>query len=261
MIDIQNESPDYSKTIDSVGVKGVQYPVVVMDKKNIEQSTVALIDMFVSLPKNFRGTHMSRFIEILNNYRGKMSRINMKKILKEIKRKLAAERSQIQVSFPYFIEKTAPVSKSKSILGYDCMLHGVLDEDDNFTEMIEVKVPVHNLCPCSKEISKTGAHNQRGTVTVRISSRKLFWIEDIVSWVEERASAPVYPLLKRSDEKWITETAYERPRFVEDIVRLVSRKLDSFREIEYYSIKAENQESIHNHNAYALIEKRLADGD
>ncbi|MCX7920339.1 MAG: GTP cyclohydrolase FolE2 [bacterium] len=257
MRDIQNETDKRKLKIDRVGVKDIRYPIIVMDKRKEQQSTVASINMYVNLPHHFRGTHMSRFIEVLNRHHGAVSLANLHAILEEIKRALRADSAYIEIAFPYFIEKRAPVSKSKSLMDYLCRF--IASHDDRMHLMLEVNVPVTSLCPCSKSLAKQSAHNQRSMVTVRIDSKKLIWIEDIVALVEQCASAQVYALLKREDERFLTEQAYAHPAFVEDIVRSVAErllKLAKRKQIRFFSVESENFESIHNHNAYAKIEWR-----
>lgn len=255
MRDIQNEKDYRHLEVDRVGVKDILYPIIVMDKRKEQQSTIASINMYVNLPHHFRGTHMSRFIEVLEKHHGAVSLENIHAILEEIKIALKADSAYIEISFPYFIEKRAPISKAKSLMDYRCRFIG--SHDDRMHLTLEVNVPVTSLCPCSKSLSEKSAHNQRSIVTVRIDAKKLIWIEDIVNLVETCASAQVYALLKRSDERYLTEQAYAHPAFVEDIVRSVAEKLlklKNRKQIRSFSVAAENFESIHNHNAYAKIE-------
>ncbi len=253
-IDIQRLSDHRKIDIDKVGVKDIHYPIVVRDKRGGYQHTVARVDMFVNLPHHFKGTHMSRFIQILNKYRKDIAVKNLSKILEEMKVSLEAESAHIYIEFPYFIEKKAPVSGEPSLMEYICNFIGESNEKgEAFT--FGVKVPVMTLCPCSKEISDFGAHNQRGIITLRVRFRKFMWIEDLVEIAESCASSPVYTLLKRADEKFVTEHAYQNPAFVEDVVRCVAEKLLKRDEIVWFSVEAENFESIHNHNAYAYIER------
>jgi GTP cyclohydrolase I len=252
MRDIQMERDTRNIPIDKVGVKDIRYPIVVMDKNKDQQHTVARINMYVDLPHHFKGTHMSRFIEILNQYRGEITMRNMGSILQEMKDRLEATCAHLEMEFPYFIEKEAPVSKARSLMEYRCRLSGTLDEHKDF--VLGVEVPMTSLCPCSKEISQRGAHNQRSAVRVEIRSDKFVWIEDLIGWVEDCGSAPVYSLLKREDEKAVTEQAYDNPMFVEDIVRAVTEKLKSVEGIAWFRVECENFESIHNHSAYALVE-------
>ncbi len=255
MQDIQNQ-PDYRKiAIDKVGVKDIRYPIVVLDKKNKFQHTIASVNMYVDLPHHFKGTHMSRFIEILNEHRGEITVKNFPEILEKMKKRFNAETAHMEVEFPYFIEKAAPVSKAKGLMEYRCRFRGSLSGKKDF--VLEISVPVTTLCPCSKEISRKGAHNQRGVVKVAMRFHGFIWIEDIIKVVEMSASSPVYSLLKRPDEKYVTEHAYDNPRFVEDVVRDIASRLEKTKSIVWFSIEAENWESIHNHSAYAYLEKKV----
>lgn len=261
MIDVQNMHDNRMVEIDKVGVKGIKYPIVVLDKRNGFQHTVANIDMYVNLPHNFKGTHMSRFVEILHEHKNMINMKNIPLILKEMKRRLNAERAHIEIRFPYFIKKEAPVSKAEGYLEYQCAFIGTMDESDKMREFIvSVTVPINTLCPCSKEISAYGAHNQRGMVRVSVRFKKFFWIEDLISLIEECASSDIYSVLKREDEKYVTEKAYENPKFVEDVVRDVALALSLNKNFFWFSIEAENLESIHNHNAYAFIERQNDEG-
>jgi len=252
MRDVQ-KSRDYRKlAINKVGVKDISYPITVMDKNNIFQHTVARINMYVDLPHHFKGTHMSRFVEILNAHRKEMALDKMETTLQKIKDKLGASRAHLEMEFPYFIEKRAPVSGAKSLMEYTCRFLASLSERFDF--ILEMRVPVTSLCPCSKELSRFGAHNQRGVVTVQVRYRDFVWIEDLVAVIEECGSSPVYALLKREDEKFVTERAYENPRFVEDMVREAALRLRKMDNVTWFSVSAENFESIHNHSAYASIE-------
>ena len=253
MNDVQKETAKHSVDIDKVGVKGVKYPIVVLDKKNKNQSTVATINMYVDLPRSFRGTHMSRFIEILDRHKGRMTFHNISPILSEMKEKLDAKSAHLEIAFPYFIEKTAPVSGQKSFMVYECKFIASQYDSDKF--ILEVNVPVMSLCPCSKEISDRGAHSQRSIVTVRIKISSIVWIEDIVNLVEDAASSDVYALLKREDEKYVTEKAYDNPRFAEDMVRHIAVELEKIKQVTWFIVETENYESIHNHNAYASVSR------
>lgn len=242
--------------IDKVGIKDIYYPIVVRDKKQGKQSTIARVNMFVDLPMEYRGTHMSRFVEILNRVRGDIEFDKIRDILCAIKDHLQAQSTHIEIEFPYFIEKQAPVSKTTSLMKYQCRLTGYLGAGDVYHLTSAIEAPVMTLCPCSKELCEASAHNQRSLVTVTICSRKFIWIEDIIELVEANASAPLYSLLKREDEKYITDLAYNNPRFVEDLVRGIAaglKEMEVSRHIIGFSIEAENLESIHNHNAYAYI--------
>jgi GTP cyclohydrolase IB len=255
MIDVQNQPGLNEIDIDMVGISDVSYPVEVLDKKQEKQATTAIINMYVDLPHHFKGTHMSRFIEVLNKYRGEITVRNMGNILREIARSLEAKSAHMELAFKYFIEKVAPISKSKSLMGYDCRFTGSYTLGENEDFILEVKVPVMNLCPCSKEISQTAAHNQRSEVTVRLRFNDFVWIEDIIALIEKSASSDLYALLKRPDEKYVTERAYENPRFVEDIVRIIAKDLMIDEKITWFTVRSINFESIHNHNAYAYIER------
>jgi GTP cyclohydrolase I len=211
--------------------------------------------MYVDLPHRFKGTHMSRFIEVLNQCRGEITVRNVGQILREITRSLEARSAHMELAFKYFIEKEAPVSKSRSLMGYDCRFISAYAEGGEADFVLEVKVPVMSLCPCSKEMSKTAAHNQRSEVTVQLRFNDFVWIEDIVSLVEKSASCDLYALLKRPDEKYVVEQAYDNPRFVEDIVRLLASELMRDEKVSWFSVRSINLESIHNHNAYAFIER------
>jgi GTP cyclohydrolase I len=253
MIDIQNQTDHRNQEINKVGVKNIRYPIIVLDKAKGLQHTVASINMYVDLPHRFRGTHMSRFVEILNKYRGEIAIKTFSRILNEMKQKLHAKTAHLEVEFPYFIEKRAPVSGAKGLMEYVCRFCGSSNEREDF--YLGVRVPLTTVCPCSKEISDFGAHNQRSVVTVHVRFRKFIWIEDIIRTIEESASSDVFAILKRPDEKLVTERAYQNPMFVEDVVREVASKLSGDSNITWFTVESENFESIHNHNAYAYIER------
>lgn len=253
--DIQKEEPKHKISIDAVGVKDILFPIKVEEKKNKVQNTTALISMFVDLPYHFRGTHMSRFISVLHNYQKEFSLLNIQEILLHIKEELEAESSRIEVKFPYFIKKKAPISKIESILDYNCVFYGKILKDNNEDFILEVSVPVLTLCPCSKEISDFGAHNQRAIVKVQVKYISFIWIEELIEIIENSASAPIFSLLKREDEKYITEKSYKNPNFVEDVVRTVSSILLNDSRITWFKVECESMESIHNHSAYAIIER------
>ena len=255
MIDIQNQRDRRRVEVNKVGVKNIEYPITVLDKRNKVQHTVGKVNMYVNLPHHFKGTHMSRFIEILNEYRGTINIKAISTILNKMKEKLNAESAYLEVEFPYFIEKRAPVSGAKSLMGYTCQFLASLT-NGRHSLIVGVTVPVTTLCPCSREISEKGAHNQRSLVSVKVTFHKFFWIEDLIRMVETSASAAVFSLLKRSDEKFVTEKAYENPMFVEDVVRNISLRLNTHPNITWFSVESENLESIHNHNAYACVEKQ-----
>jgi GTP cyclohydrolase I len=253
MKDIQNHADERNIDIDQVGVKGIRYPITVLDKNMGKQQTVATINMYVNLPRQYKGTHMSRFVEILNEHSNRISLQNFSDILREMKKRLNAQSAHMEITFPYFINKRAPVSGSEGLMEYRCTFKGSLDKTSDLITIIHV--PVSTLCPCSKEISDFGAHNQRGEVTLQVRFKKFIWIEDLIRLVEESASSDIYSVLKREDEKFVTERAYEHPMFVEDIVRDIAEKLNNDPNITWFAVESENFESIHNHNAYAYIEK------
>ena len=251
MKDVQNEKDTRNVPIDRVGVTSVSYPIVVLDPKENIQHTVANVTMAVSLPRNFRGTHMSRFLEVLNEFKGRVTLESLEQVTIDLKKRLNASGSEVKIEFPYFINRKAPVSKSSSYTRYDVVFWASYDE--NFDFAVKVAVPVHTLCPCSKEISEYGAHNQRAQVAIEVRMNKRVWIEELVAVAESCASSPVYTLLKRKDEKFVTEQAYSNPRFVEDVVREVALKLDQDSRIDWYSVSVVSQESIHNHDAFASL--------
>ncbi|MCP4577675.1 MAG: GTP cyclohydrolase I FolE2 [Deltaproteobacteria bacterium] len=252
MEDIQNHRDHRNIDIDQVGVKGIRYPITVLDKDMGEQQTVAEINMYVNLPRYYKGTHMSRFVEILNEHSRRISLQNFPEILEEMKDRLDAESAHMEVRFPYFINKSAPVTGSNGLMEYKCTFKGALNSGSDLLMMIHV--PISTLCPCSKEISEFGAHNQRGEVRLQVRFKKFVWIEDLIKLVEASASCEVFSVLKREDEKFVTEKAYENPMFVEDIVRDIAQKLSNDPNITWFAVESENFESIHNHSAYAYIE-------
>ncbi len=254
--DVQKRPSPHTIDIDKVGVKNISYPIVVLDKFNGTQHTVAKINMYVNLPHRHKGTHMSRFIEILSECRRDISIRNIETILEETRRRLNAHSAHIEMTFPYFIDKPAPVTKARGLMEYICSFKGSLDEQGRIDLIVGITVPITTLCPCSKEISKAGAHNQRGEVRVQVRFKRFFWIEDLIRLVEESASCEVYALLKRQDEKYVTERAYANPMFVEDVVREIAHKLSQDTNFTWYAVESENFESIHNHSAYAYIESR-----
>ncbi|MCG8325845.1 MAG: GTP cyclohydrolase FolE2 [Thiotrichales bacterium] len=239
-------------SIDSVGIKGIRHPVVVSDRAGREQHTVATFNMYVGLPHNFKGTHMSRFVEILNNHEYEITVASFKKMIEEMSGLLDAESGHIEMDFPYFVNKKAPVTGVESLMDYDVTFIGELNKGVPST-LVKVVVPVTTLCPCSKKISDYGAHNQRSHVTVLVRTREFVWIEELIDYVEEVASCQLYGLLKRPDEKYVTESAYENPKFVEDMVRDVAMRFNDDDRIAAYTVESENFESIHNHSAYAKL--------
>ncbi|MFN3986877.1 MAG: GTP cyclohydrolase FolE2 [Rhodocyclaceae bacterium] len=253
--DVQNTRDTRQIAIDKVGIKAIRHPIKVRDRDAGVQHTIALFNMYVGLPHNFKGTHMSRFVEILNGSEREISVESFEPMLREMVRRLEAETGHIEMSFPYFINKVAPVSSVASLMDYDVTFIGEIAAGGDYTFTMKVLVPVTSLCPCSKKISDYGAHNQRSHVTVSAQLDGHLWIEELVRLVEDQASCELYGLLKRPDEKYVTERAYDNPKFVEDMVRDVAARLNDEPRIAAYCVESENFESIHNHSAYALIER------
>jgi GTP cyclohydrolase I len=252
--DVQSTPDLRHLPIDKVGIKDIRHPVLVKDRSQGVQHTIASFNMYVELPHNFKGTHMSRFVEILNSHDMEISVESFRDMLAEMRRRLEANTGHIEMSFPYFINKAAPISGVKSLMDYQVAFVGEITGDKNVMT-IKVVVPVTSLCPCSKEISQYGAHNQRSHVTLTVRTNTFVWIEDLIDLVENQASCQLYGLLKRPDEKYVTEKAYENPKFVEDMVRDVAARLNADDRIDAYVVESENFESIHNHSAYAMIKK------
>ena len=238
--------------INKVGIKDILHPVIIKQRSGKEQTTVANFNMYVNLPHNLKGTHMSRFVHILNNHNEHITVDTFKKMITEMLVLLEAESGHVEMTFPYFINKTAPASKVKSLLDYTVTFIGEI-EDGVSNLKVRVLVPVTSLCPCSKKISAYGAHNQRSHVTVTVSIKDFIWIEEIIDIVEKEASSELYALLKRPDEKHVTELAYDNPKFVEDMVRDIAVHFSNDDRVNEYTVESENFESIHNHSAYAQI--------
>lgn len=257
--DVQSSADTRRIAIDRVGIKSIRHPVRVRDRNGGVQHTVAHFNMYVHLPHNFKGTHMSRFVEILNVHEGEISVESFEPMLRHMVERLEAKSGHVEMTFPYFVNKAAPVSGVKSLLDYEVTFVGdIVEGEYRFT--MKVVVPVTSLCPCSKKISDYGAHNQRSHVTITATTEGFVWIEDLVRIAEDQASCELYGLLKRPDEKYVTERAYDNPKFVEDLVRDVATVLNNDDRVLAYVVESENFESIHNHSAYALIErdKRVA---
>lgn len=252
--DVQSSEDTRRLAIDRVGIKAIRHPVRVADKGGGVQHTIATFNMYVELPHNFKGTHMSRFVEILNAHEREISVESFESMLREMVERLEADSGQIDMAFPYFIDKAAPISGVRSLLDYEVTFSGEIIQGA-YTLIMKVVVPVTSLCPCSKGISDYGAHNQRSHVTITARTNSHVWIEDIVRVAEENASCELYGLLKRPDEKYVTERAYDNPKFVEDMVRDVATALNRDKRIDKYVVESENFESIHNHSAYALIKR------
>lgn len=258
--DVQSRGDERRISIDQVGVSGLRYPIVVLDREQEKQQTVAYLSLAVDLPHHFKGTHMSRFLEVLNEHRGEVTMNTLPTILRDLRERLDAKSARVEVAFPYFLERIAPVSGARALMDYECSFAGEANGSmEDF--VLGVNVPVTTLCPCSKAISDYGAHNQRGYVHMEVRTRRaenhrpeLIWIEELVEAAEQSASAPVYPLLKRPDERHVTMQAHDNPVFVEDVVRNVAVRLQNDERISWFRVRVENHESIHNHSAFAQIE-------
>jgi len=250
--DVQNTPDNRHLDIDKVGIKAIKHPIIVKDRSGIIQHTNATFSMYVHLPHNFKGTHMSRFVEILNENEREISVESFEDILKEMLERLESKSGYLEMQFTYFVNKKAPISGAESLMDYEVSFIGEV-VDGKISNTVRVIVPVTSLCPCSKKISKYGAHNQRAHITLTLKTNGFIWIEDIIEQIEKQASCELYGILKRPDEKYVTEKAYENPKFVEDIVRDIATELKSNKKVSNYIIESENFESIHNHSAYALI--------
>ena len=251
--DIQGSADTRRLAINKVGIKDIRHPIIVQDRSDGVQHTIACFNMFVYLPHQFKGTHMSRFVKILNDHEKEISVSSFRDMLAEMAGMLEADSGNIEMNFPYFVNKKAPISGVESLLDYDVTLIGEINKGVTSTR-VKVQVPVTSLCPCSKSISDYGAHNQRSHVTVNARTSGFIWIEEIIDIVEKQASCELYGLLKRPDEKYVTERAYDNPKFVEDIVRDIAVQFNKDERISSYVVESENFESIHNHSAYARIE-------
>lgn len=256
MKDVQSLKDSRQLAINKVGIKSLRYPITVLDKYNKQQHTVAEINMYVDLPEDNKGTHMSRFVEILNEYHDKLTMGNMVEVLSVMKTKLEAAKARMEINFTYFIKKIAPISKSEGMMDYQCSFIGECSEDKG-EFILKAEVPITSLCPCSKEISQYGAHNQRSILTIEAKYNDFLWLEDLIDIAENSGSCQLYPLLKRVDEKYVTEYAYDHPAFAEDIVRNAASQLLENKNITWFRVQVENLESIHNHSAYACIEKEV----
>jgi GTP cyclohydrolase IB len=254
MKDIQSSPSDVALAIDRVGVKALRLPLVVRDRSRGRQNTVARVDISVDLPAEFKGTHMSRFIEVLSDWSGVLDYAAFKGLLGSVQEKLHARRSHLCFRFPYFQEQVSPVSKQPALMDFACSLSGEL-EGDELTMVLGVEVPVMTVCPCSLAICTEGAHSQRAMVRIQTRFEGLLWLEELILMAQESASSPVYALLKREDEKHVTETAFAQPFFVEDVVRNVAQKLMGHERVLWFHVEVESFESIHNHSAYACIER------
>ncbi len=252
--DVQNSADTRRLAINKVGIKDIRHPVKVRDRSGGEQHTIATFNMYVNLPHNFKGTHMSRFVEILNVPGREISVDSFKDMLLEMTDRLEAEAGHIEMTFVYFVNKAAPVSGVQSLMDYEVTFTGEIRAGQPAMNL-KVVTPVTSLCPCSKKISQYGAHNQRSHVTISVRTRGFIGIEDLIDLAEKEASCELYGLLKRPDEKYVTERAYENPKFVEDMVRDIAARLNQDDRVAAYAVESENFESIHNHSAYAMIER------
>jgi len=257
MDDVQGRSDTRRIPINKVGIKDIYHPVRVRDRTTGEQHTVANFNMYVALPHDFKGTHMSRFVEVLHRHEPEISVESFRQMLREMTRRLDATAGHVEMSFPFFVLKTAPVSGVQSLMNYEATLIGEI-RDGREETWIRVVVPVTSLCPCSKRIAERGAHNQRSHITIKARVNGHMWIEELIDIAEQEASSELFAILKRPDEKHVTEHAYDNPKFVEDIVRDVAVRLNGEERVLAYVVEAENFESIHNHSAYALIERDKA---
>ena len=253
LADVQANPDTRQVPINRVGVQNIRFPIAVRDRQRTAQHTVGTVDMSVALPQHFKGTHMSRFMEILNSHDGEISVDALPSILRTMRERLVAETAHLRIAFPYFLPKRAPVTGAPGLMSYDCAFDASSGAENDF--VLTVSVPVTTLCPCSREISARGAHNQRSLVTVELRFDGEIWIEDVISLVDESASCELYPVLKRADEKYVTERAYDNPRFVEDLVREVTIRLRALEQVTWFSVHVVNFESIHEHDAYARVEE------
>jgi len=252
--DVQGRADTRRLPIDRVGIKDIYHPVRVKDRSGGEQHTIANFNMYVHLPHNFKGTHMSRFVEILNEHEREISVESFNLMLAEMTTRLDSESGHLEMTFPYFVMKQAPVTSVRSLLDYRATLAAEIKGGEIET-WLKLMVPVTSLCPCSKQISDYGAHNQRSHLTISAKIAEHVWLEELIEIAEAEASCELYGILKRPDEKYVTERAYDNPKFVEDIVRDIATRLNDDARIRSYVIEAENFESIHNHSAYARIER------
>ena len=260
MEDVQRHAPKVPINIDRVGIRGITVPLLVRDRAQGSRQTVARVDLGVDLPASFKGTHMSRFIEALEEWNDEINYQSVRRLLATVKERLEARRSYVRFCFPYFVHKPAPSSGIKSIISYECRLTGELDEKGQ-SFLLEVDVPVMTVCPCSKAISREGAHSQRTMIHLAVRMSGFSWIEEFIEMAEASGSSAVYTLLKREDEKYVTEHAFAQPTFVEDVVRNVAQRLTEHEHVRWFRVEVESMESIHSHNAFACIERDLRTQD
>jgi GTP cyclohydrolase I len=263
MEDVQGRPDGRCLAIDRVGITGLRYPIIVLDRRQGRQQTVALFTMSVDLPQELKGAHMSRFVEVITRHRGEVTLRTLPRILSDLQARLQASSAHIAIEFPYFVERAAPASGARALMDYECtVVAEMTGRGSDF--VLGVRVPVASVCPCSKAISDYGAHNQRGYLTIEVRASQaadgspgLIWIEELIDIAEQSASAPVYPLVKRIDERRLTMQAYDNPVFVEDMVRNAASSLERDRRIAWFRVHAENYESIHNHRVFAQIERQV----
>ncbi|MDR2893270.1 MAG: GTP cyclohydrolase FolE2 [Deltaproteobacteria bacterium] len=262
MQDIQNSPAEVSIPIDRVGINNLQLPLIVSDKTNGRQHTVATVDLGVDLPASFKGTHMSRFVEALENWNEELSYQSFKTLLMDVRKRLDARKAYAHFRFNYFVRKASPVSGSHGLMGYECSFTGQAEPgpqgSDRFDLCLGVNVPLMTVCPCSKAISREGAHSQRAVLRILLRQKGFAWIEEFIELAESAGSSPVYPLLKREDEKYVTEHSFANPRFVEDVVRSAAQSLEQHPHVSWFRVEVESLESIHAHNAFAVIEKHCS---
>jgi GTP cyclohydrolase IB len=252
--DIQGAPDERKVDIDRVGVTGIRYPLWVRDREQGRQHTVATVNMYVNLPHHFRGTHMSRFLEVLNTHE-EITIESASELAEQLRTRLDAEAAHLELEFPFFRRKQAPVTGAAGLMEFTCAIDASVGPAGSRDVVLRVRVPVTTLCPCSREIAERGAHNQRGVVELQVRTRSFLWFEELIDAIEESASCALYPVLKRPDEKWVTERAYDNPRFVEDLLREIAVEMRGDPRVAWYRIEVENQESIHAHNAYAVLER------
>lgn len=255
--DEQSQTDLRAIPINRVGIKDIRHPIQFLDRSGKAQPTVAQLTMTVNLPPNVKGTHMSRFVQVLQDQEEPLSLHNFHLLLEEMTSTLEADEGQIDLTFPFFVSKTAPISKVQSFLDYQVSLSGIWKSGKAYITAA-ITIPVTSLCPCSKGISDYGAHNQRSHITIRVTMREPIWVEELIDTAEAQASCELYGLLKRPDEKYVTEYAYDNPKFVEDMVRDIAVQFNEEPRILSYRVESENFESIHNHSAYACIERNKA---
>ena len=258
LVDVQSSHDHRDIDITKVGIRRLRYPIELATRDNGPQQTTALVNMYVSLDRSFKGTHMSRFVEILNEHRAALDIHDLRYLLADMKERLQAGDAHIELSFPFFLDRRAPVTGQAGLIAYDCHVQDELDQNGEAKTVFGVSVPVTTLCLCSKEMSDYGAHNQRSIVSVHWRCTESIWLEHMIELIESQGSAPIYSLLKRPDEKFVTEQAYDHPKFVEDMVRDITAKLREDERVVWFRVESENEESIHTHNAYALIEEERA---